>query len=234
MSFVAVAIGGSALIGGAASVISGNKASKAQQRATDASTAIQREQNAEAARQFDLQRADLAPYREVGNVALSQLGRGTADGAEFNRRFGVSDFQADPGYEFRRSEGQRGVEASASARGGILSGGALRALSRYNQDFASDEYGAAFNRYQSDLGNRYNRLAGLAGVGQQATSEGNAASQNYVNQRQVGANNIANNIQGGANARASQYVNAGNAIGNAANSVGSYFGTKALLAGMKG
>lgn len=233
MSFAAVAIGVGSAISGGAAIISGNKAAKVQQQATDASTALQREQNLEAARQFDLQRGDLAPFREAGNLALGQIGRGTADGGEFNRKFMLADFQADPGYEFRRSEGQRGVEGSAAARGGILSGGALKALARYNSDFASNEYGNAFNRYQSDLGSRYNRLAGVAGVGQQATSEGNAASQNYVNGQQVGVNNIANNIQGGANARASQYVNAGNAVGNAANSIGSYFGTKALLAGMK-
>ena len=49
----------------------------------------------------------------------------------------MSDFTRDPGYQFRQQEGQRGVENSAAARGGILSGGALKAISRYNQDFAS-------------------------------------------------------------------------------------------------
>jgi len=223
------AILGAAAIGGGAAIIGGNKAAKVQREATDASTRLQQAQQAEAQRQFDLQRADLAPYREAGGVALGQIGRGTAEGGEFNRRFTMADYQADPGAEFRRAEGQRGVEASAAARGGILSGGALKALARYNSDFAAGEFGAAERRYQGDLGNRFNRLASLAGVGQSATSEGNAASQNFVNQQQAATNNIANNMQAGANARASQYVNTANAIGGAANSIGSYFGTRDLL-----
>lgn len=229
MSFIAVAIGGSAIIGAGASIIGGNKASKTQQQATDASSALQREQNAEAKRQYDQQRTDLEPYRLAGGTALGQIGRGTADGGEFNRKFTLADFVQDPGYEFRKSEGQRGVDASAAARGGVLSGGAIRANQRFGQDLASQEFGNAFSRYQSDLGGRYNRLAGVAGVGQQAVGEGNNASQNFVNNQQGGVNNISNNIQGGANARASQYVNTANAIGGAANSIGSYFGTKQIM-----
>jgi hypothetical protein len=223
------AVIGAAAIGAGAQIISGNKAAKAQKQAADQSLQLQREQDAEAARQFDLQRSDLAPYREAGTVALGQIGRGTADGGEFNRKFTMADFTADPGYEFRRSEGQRGIEAGASARGGVLSGGAMKALQRFNSDLASQEFGSAFNRYQTDLGGRYNRLANVAGIGQQAVNSGNQASQVYVDNRQAGTNNAVNAVQGAGNARASQYVNTGNAIGGAANSIGSYFGTQSLL-----
>jgi len=234
MSFVAVAIGASAAIGAGASIISGNKAAKAQREATDQTVALQRDQNAEAARQFDLQRADLAPYRDAGAIALGQIGAGTAAGSEFNRPFTVADFQADPGYEFTRSEGNRGIEQSAAARGGALSGGALKALNRFNSGLADQTFNGAFDRYQNDLGSRYNRLAGIAGTGQQAVNSGNQASQVYVNNQQEGVNNTANAITGGANARASQYVNTGNAIGSAAGTIGNYFGTKALIGSMGG
>lgn len=234
MTFAAVAIGVSSVVGAGASIIAGNKAAKAQREATAASTRLQEAQNAEATRQFDLQRGDLAPYRAAGAVALGQIGKGTADGGEFNRPFAMSDYQADPGVQFRRDEGQRGIEAGASARGGVLSGGAMKALSRFNSDLASQEYGQAFGRYQNDLGSRYNRLAGVAGVGQQAVNSGNEASQVYVNNMQQGANNISNNIQNGANARASQYINTGNAIAGAANTIGGYFGIKSLMGSMRG
>ena len=224
MSFVAVAIGGSALLGAGASIIGGNKAAKAQQQALTQSDALERQQMAEAARQFDLQRADFAPYREAGGVALGQIGRGTADGAEFNRRFTMADFQADPGAEFRRAEGQRGVEASASARGGILSGGALKALARYNSDFAAGEFGAAERRYQNDLGNRFNRLSSIAGVGQTAVNSGNQASQNFVNERGASTGNMVNNAQSAGNVRASQYGGNAGAITGAANTIGGLFG----------
>lgn len=224
MSFIAVAIGGAAVVGGVTSIVGNNKAANAQKDALKQSTALEEQQIAEAKRQFDLQRGDLAPYREAGGVALGQIGRGTADGGEFNRKFTQADFVADPGYEFRRSEGQRGVESSAAARGGILSGGALRALSRYNSDYASNEFGRAFDRYQSDLGNRYNRLAGVAGVGQQAVNSGNQASQNYVNERAAGTAAISNNVQNVGNVRASQYGGNAGAIAGAANTIGSLAG----------
>lgn len=229
MSFVTVAVGaGTALIGAGASVIAGNKAAGAQKEAAAESTAVQREQNEEAKRQYDLNRADLAPYREAGYTALGQIGRGTADGGEFNRNFTMADFQADPGAEFRRSEGQRGLEASAAARGGVLSGGALKAIARYNSDLASQEYGAAYNRFNNDTTTRFNRLASVAGVGQTATNTGIQAGNALTDQLQAGANNITSNINAAGNARASQYVNAGNAVGSAVNSVGQYFALKDL------
>lgn len=171
--------------------------------------------------------------------------------AEFNRPFTLADFQMDPGYEFRRTEGQRGVEASASARGLTLSGGTLKALDRYNQDYASGEYGNAFNRYetdltgrfnrsqtditgrynrsQGDLTGRFNRLSSLAGTGQTATNQTVAAGTNLTDQLQVGANNISNNITAAGNARASGYVAGGNAVGNAVGNIGQYYALKSFL-----
>ena len=59
-----------------------------------------------------------------------------------------SQVTSDPGYEFARSQGQTGVENSAAAKGGLLSGNALRAISGYNQDYASNQYDKALGRYQ--------------------------------------------------------------------------------------
>ena len=134
--------------------------------------------------------------------------------------------QADPGAEFRRSEGQRGLEASAAARGGILSGGALKAIARFNSDMASQEYGAAYSRFNNDTTTRYNRLAGLAGIGQQANSEGMNAGTNLTGQLQAGVNNITGNINAAGNARASQYANTGNVIAGLANNIGQSFGRR--------
>lgn len=60
------------------------------------------------------------------------------------------NFEADPGYAFRMSEGLKGLERSAAARGGLLSGGAGKALQRYGQGLASQEYGNAFDRFQRE------------------------------------------------------------------------------------
>jgi hypothetical protein len=61
-------------------------------------------------------------------------------------QFRAEDLQADPGYGFRLSEGLKALERSAAARGGLLSGGTGKALTRYGQDMASQEFGNAFNR----------------------------------------------------------------------------------------
>jgi hypothetical protein len=231
VSFVAIAIGGSAIIGAGAAIASGNKAAGAQRDATQANSALQEAQTAEARRQYDLSREDLAPYRQAGTTALGQLATGTADGGEFNRNFTLADFNKDPGYDFRQQQGQRGVEASAAARGGVLSGGAMKALTRYNQDFASNEYGAAYNRFNNDTTTRFNRLSSLAGTGQTATNSGIAAGNEMINQGQTGVNNLAAGNQSAANARASSYINTGNAIGNAAGQIGNALSMRNLYSG---
>jgi hypothetical protein len=220
MSFVAVAIGGAALIGAGASIIGGNKAANAQKDATAANTALQQDQMAEAARQYDQSRADLAPYRNAGYTALGSLSGGTAAGGEFNRPYTMNDLTMDPGYQFRLNEGTRGVEASAAARGGALSGATMKALAQYNQGYASNEVNNAYARYSSDLTGRFNRLSGIAGTGQQAVNSGNAAGQDLVTNNQIGVNNISSNNNAAANARSSQYQNTANAIGGVANTIG--------------
>ncbi|GAH44396.1 unnamed protein product, partial [marine sediment metagenome] len=74
-------------------------------------------------------------------------------------------WQTDPGYQFRFEEGQRALDRGAAARGGLLSGGYGRKAMRYGQGFASNEYS-----------NVYNRIAGIAGMGQTANQHaGNTA-----------------------------------------------------------
>lgn len=122
------------------------------------------------------------------------------------RNFQASDFETDPGYQFRLGEGQKQIESSAAARGGLLSGAAAKALTKYNQNFASNEYGNAYNRFNANQTNTYNRLAGIAGVGQQATNQLQQAGTNYA----TGASNA---LQQRGAARASGYAGQANALG---------------------
>lgn len=57
-----------------------------------------------------------------------------------------SSVTSTPGYEFRRNQGREGIENSAAARGGLLSGNALRSIEEYGQDYASNEYDKALGR----------------------------------------------------------------------------------------
>lgn len=71
--------------------------------------------------------------------------------------FGEEDFRADPGYQFRLSEGNKGIERSAAAAGGQLSGATMKALAKFNQGTADQAYGDAYNRYNQDQGTVYNQ-----------------------------------------------------------------------------
>jgi hypothetical protein len=132
------------------------------------------------------------------------------------KNFGLSDFQTDPGYQFRLSEGRKALEHSAAARGTTFSGATLKALDRYNQDFSSNEFTNAYNRYQLNKTTNYNQLAGLAGLGQQSAQTLTNAGTNYANQS--GQNTIAG-LTGAANARASGYGATANAINGSASNL---------------
>lgn len=141
---------------------------------------------------------------------------------ELTRSFTNEDFVKDPGYDFRLQEGQKALERSAAARGGLQSGGMMKALSQYGQNFASNEYGNAYNRFNNDRSNRFNRLSAIAGVGQTATNQVGQAGQNYANQ--AGSNmTSAANAQGASRMAGAQAW--GNAISGVANAgMGVYSG----------
>ena len=124
------------------------------------------------------------------------------------RNFGSSDFQTDPGYQFRLAQGQQAIERSQAARGGLLSGGAIKAASDYNQGMASNEYNNAYNRFQTNRANILNPLQSLSGAGQTASNVlGQNALQSGVNQ--------GNYLTQAGNAQASGYVGPATAINNA-------------------
>jgi hypothetical protein len=108
-----------------------------------------------------------------------------------------SAFYKSPDFEFRRNEGLRGINNSFAARGGALSGNALRALTQFNSDLAAGEFG-----------NYFNRQAALAGIGQTAT---NTSAQAGL---ATGAR-IGNALMEGGNARASGIAGQYDAIGGA-------------------
>jgi hypothetical protein len=133
---------------------------------------------------FNEQKALQEPYRAAGITAQNQLlnllglsgNTAAAEYGKFARPFGMSDFQADPGYAFRLSEGMKALEASRAAKGGLLSGATGKALQRYGQEMGSQEYGSAFNRFQTERSNRLQPLSGLTTLGQAAAANQGAAA----------------------------------------------------------
>ena len=144
---------------------------------------------------------------------LAAAGSAAENDPEFGslmRDFSMKDFQEDPGYQFRLAEGQRGLEKSAAARGGLLSGRAAKDMEAYSQGMGAQEWGNAFSRFQINRSNKLNPLQAMAGQGQSSTNVLTSAAQNFGNQASA-------NITGAGNARASGYLNQGNALQNAIN-----------------
>ena len=187
---IETAIIGSAVLGAASS----RNAAKTQANAANQAAGLQQQQ-------YEQTRADQAPFRAAGEQALNKL----IPLSDYTK-FGMDQFQQDPGYAFRLSEGQKALERSAAARGGLISGSALKAATRFGQDMGSQEYQNAFNRYQTERSAQLNPLQSLAGLGQSSTNFVNTAGQNY-------ANNAGNAMGAAAQANASGYMGQANAMG---------------------
>lgn len=188
--WVAGAVVGSSLIGASAS----KSAASTQAAAADRSAELQREM-------FERQVELSEPWRQAGQTALNKL---VPLATEYTP-FGMQQFQADPGYGFRMSEGMKALERSAAARGGLLSGATLKGIQRFGQDLGSQEYTNAFNRYQTERAARLQPLQSLAGVGQTTAQQLGQAGQTM-------ASNVGEALTSGAAARASGYVGGANAL----------------------
>lgn len=263
-----LSLGGAAL-GVGASIYGANKSAKAQKNASASNNSLAEKQLTEDTRRYEQNRADQERwgmmqingeermYQETqernrgmmdrGETAGNQLayrmglgGNGTGKAGGLNDRYKDFSFEAEPGYQFRMGEGQNNVNNKMAASGSLLSGAALKALTRFNQDYASNEYGNAYGRYSNDRAaysadntNEYNRLMGIQGVGQNAVNSvsGIAANaqgqisnayqgiasgqQNASNQLGQSQSNYYNNLMSNNNASANATAAYNNAFGNA-------------------
>ena len=194
-----------------------SKQAEATQQAANISAQSSREALDLQRRMYEEGVARQQPWLQAGQTALNKL----IPEATSYTPFGMAQFQADPGYAFRLAEGQKALERSAAARGGLLSGAAGKALTRYGQDMGSQEYMNAFNRYQTERAARLQPLQSLAGVGQTTANTLGSYGQNFANQaNQLALTNAANQgnlALGMGNIRASQYGTAGSALNTALN-----------------
>lgn len=149
---------GTSILGGKSQADAADKAAKAQLKATKMTIA---QQNKALERQIGLQE----PFRQTGVNALA----GYETASQYTP-FGMEQFQADPGYQFRMAEGMKALERSASARGILQSGGTLKDITRFGQDAASQEYQNAFQRYLAERQQKLQPLEYRIGLGQNAAS----------------------------------------------------------------
>lgn len=191
------------------------------------------------------------PYQQVGTEALYTLKdllqpSGYLAQAAPQFQFDVQKVAEDPGYQFAMQEGTKALERSAAAKGTLLSGATAKALERYGTDYATTKTGEVYNRnlsqYQTNFDveqanrqNLYNRLAAMAGIGQQASGglmsaganmAGNIGSNqlstagNIANIGMSGAQNASDYLTSAAAARASGYASGGSIWGQAFGQLG--------------
>lgn len=197
-------------------------------------------------------RGDLQPYVGVGQNALNELAYGmglatpTADYKSTNTPQGgfsnyglgqykkdvgytpmvntLEELQATPGYKFQLEQGLQGVNRSAAARGGLLSGANLKAINDYAQGQASTGYQAAWDRAQQAYGNAFGRnqqkfqnLQSLANNAQTAATNQGNYSMTGVGLLSGNNTNFGSNMGSLALAQGQIDANRAQQIGNIAN-----------------
>jgi hypothetical protein len=124
-------------------------------------------------------------------------------------------FQSSPGYQFQMDQGIKARDASAAAKGMLLSGNHQQELTSFGQGLANQDYNNYENRLQGTYGNYYNRLAGVAGLGANMNSQSANTSQNQgntlANMSMNQGNNLASMITGRGAVDANSILAAGNA-----------------------
>ena len=185
-------------------------AAAASQASANQSLALQREMFN---KQIELQE----PWRQAGVNALTKMNLGEySQTPQFAFNYNQN---TDPGTQFRLQQGLNAMNASAAARGGLISGNALKAGQTFGQEMGSQEYQNSFNRYLQNYANAPNTfqlnrnnlldpLKFLTNVGQAG------ASNQAANVGSFGAANAANTM-GAANAQAAGQIGSANAYSNA-------------------
>lgn len=176
------------LLGAKMSSDATKSAARTSAESADKATALQQQM-------YEQNIARQQPFLQGGTEDYNRLRSLMAGGPGAAQNF----LQMDPGYQFRLSEGMKALDRQAAARGGLISGGALKAAQRYGQDLGSQEFGAA-----------YNRLASLADIGPRAAGVMGNLGQTY-------ATNVGNIYQQQGDIAAQAAIARGSAYGRAGN-----------------
>lgn len=127
--------------------------------------------------------------------------------------------QNDPGFQARMKMGTDALERSAASKGTLLTGGMMKDLNKFAQDYASNEYGNVYNRalgqyqqaygiFNNNQGNLFNRLGSLANIGENAAAGTGSLYQDQGNSQSAGTQKSGDawsNTIGGITNAVSQY-----------------------------
>ena len=138
------------------------------------------------------------------------------------RDFTGKDLASEPGYQFGLEQGEQGVNRAAASRGSFLSGAALKALGRFNTDYAGTKFGEAFSRDATNKQRAYGFLTGVSQQGQSAAA-GTGASGLAI------ADAIGKNTTAMGNAQGASTIAQGNQWSGALKNINEGYQQNALM-----
>jgi hypothetical protein len=153
--------------------------------------------------------------------ALAAAGGGIPSGY-FTTPFTAPDMYLSPSYQFQLNQGLGQTANFMNAHGGLQSGNTLRGLTDYAIGAAGQGYGQAADIYFANQSNIYNRLASVAGLGQQANTTVAGAGSS------LGAG-MANSTMNAGAAAAGGTVGSANAIAGGLNNAASWYTLNSML-----
>jgi hypothetical protein len=186
---LATAIGGSAVLG---FLGSGQQASAAQQGAQ-----MQADAAARAAALQEKQYADLAPYRESGQLGLTKIQEMLP---YFTKEVTAQDLRNMPGFEFGLNQGTGAAGQAMNVGGG--GSNVNMARTKFATDYATN---VGLPQYLQQRTGIYNTLANIAGIGQKSQEQSGGISSNIGQLGIGGASALGAGQIGAANAMAGGY-----------------------------
>lgn len=217
MTAVVTAVVGSTLVSAYTANQAGKTAAKAADKANETQKEISDESLLLQKELTEQQRKDFQSWRTMGEQALNSVWSGINNGS-FD--VGKIDVTQDPGYQFRLDEGTKATNNALIASGYNGSGAQGKALTRYAQNYASNEYASAYARELEAKNRKYNMLSAISDYGLNAAArQGGATAQLASTSANILGNqatNSANLISSAGNARATGYSNVGAALNQGA------------------
>jgi len=196
------------LLGGGIGALAARSAANTQANASNNATAA-------TLGMFNTINQQQAPWRQAGANALGTIGQMQP---YFNHQFDANDLKTNlaPNYDFMLKQGLGATSNAMNLQTG-WSGNTLKGINDYAQNYAGNAYQNAFNNYTANQSNIFNRLASIAGLGQQANTStaqaGTSAAQTAAGSMQnagaaqaAGTVGMSNALSGGINNAASWYA----------------------------
>lgn len=176
------------------SVISGAMASNAASDAAEIGAEGTRQSLAQRQKFFDITQEQLAPYRDIGEEAVTKL-------RDVFVRGDMDKFYTSPEYKFNLQQGEQALERKQGVAGARYGGKSLKEATRYAQGVASNEFNNFFTHLNSIAGMGENAAAGTGNAAMQTgagmSSDIMSNTQNQMNTTMAGAESLNNAIQGG-------------------------------------